>query len=79
MKVVDHGSTPPPREYTVVLERSRRAPAPHLQALSLAGASPRVHDEVAEEQKFGVRQERDFELVSYSGTDEQGTGFYQEV
>jgi len=70
MKVVDHGAQSPPREYVVVLERSR-APRP-APALDLTPAEKFMASAPATE-------ERRFHLVNYSGTDDFGTGFYVEA
>lgn len=75
-KLIDNGSSPPPREYEVVLEKSRHHRYPSVAALSLAGLDPRAHEAI---QDVEQRERRHFVLTNFSGTDEFGTGFYQEV
>lgn len=73
---INYGATPPPREYVLVLSRSRRAPTPvlTLAAENTPGVRAAVVDMLADN---GVRV---FELVSFSGDREHGgTGLYEEV
>lgn len=71
VRTIDNGSTPPPLEYVVMLERSLALPTPRVQALSMAGADQRIIDE--------VNEERLFRRTGYSGTPDFGTAFYKEV
>ncbi len=79
-RIVDNGVNPPPPEYVVALERSRRAPVPMVQALSLAGVDPRTVEEIEEERmREPQHRERTFARTGYSGTAESGTAFYKEI
>lgn len=75
-KVIDHGSTTPPRDYVVVLEKSREQRYPAVVALSLAALDPRVHEAIRDEEQ---RDRRRFAMTGYSGTEDFGTAFYVEV
>lgn len=75
-RIIDHGHQSPPFEYTLALRPGRAERREIIAALNLAGPATEAGAPVPIHMDMTTRG---FVRVSYSGTTDVGTAYYEEI